>query len=1508
MAEMANTISVVELKRLRQEQGVKTSLDSVTPEVSDRLNTVSAIDRKKTTGTEVHHRNILSFLGEQIMTPEYRKHRSRLAEDPNGLYATPETGVIDKVGEYVRNAGYLWYSKTDTYQNDQKAKENVEAVEAVEVPDTILGHIGYAFKEGEYNPQTERMTRLFNISSDMEKNGLNKLISHNNPEIMQELRDTVLDRLDIANSGPNTAQTMFGENVYEGATVADMMAENLLAAGIGNLMSGGEGVSAAATAYETLIDATQKVSGVDRAEASGIVDDWVSKATTMITESAMELGDFTPEQTDNAQRMADPRGIIMPPMKAQPGKEYKEVYQSGITYPVVRAIAYFESSILNKANSMVMMAQLKQSMLEKVENPVIRAGVNGVLESMPFIGKNPLSQIDAATLDTLRTELDPVTGSLSVFTPGVMETRAFRSMEAKKKGMGYQILNEATEGAFDFAMFLTELWATRSIAMKTPLAPYISGNVGVGARLTERLSRTTPGGFTALTADKVIAATRVANTLRNAAFVGVNRAMSERGDFQTRAISGVLTAIYSSTPATTALLLRGMGYTGTGVVVPVLVDFLTNSIITTGVFYAPEYQRQGGMTDDFIAGAVVQGIFDLGMAASTRAFMASDKLVQSAMARDGKFYDMVKDANEGKDPINVLTGETMSKDEYITKKMQQRAKLESVQEVLDGLTRLYKEQATGDRAVEGTETPEVEVKGYRDPIVSRFQKLEEKIAGQKDKLYARLSETIDKKTALEDKLVAEERDQTGEVDLVATKKELSTLKAQETKTRNELDVIERKGQPTETEKPEAQPEGESQKSIDSRARRRILDIYKELKTVIKDEAKLTKEIDDLTMAGKTTKRLEGQRDELLNQIRDLQIERDAMLYTEGTPREVTLKEFERAQLESIDKQIKQFKKGLKAGADIAIKDIKAFQKYVNAVIQKSVGLTDKQKLGLTSLLKSVKNDKTLNKTLTKLWMRVDELRGENEKQMFIEASDRLLKKAKKAIENKKFDPDTAAAFMAAIKARKMQVTEVTEFGRSSAEMLLYDMSQLARIDLTKEQARAVYNDLVNIYNNGAATKAGMEAQRQARNETLIEAALTDIEGKDGPGPEMTRTEIDRVDRTPLRRRIVQWNRRWGGLMTDLTRRSDSKKGQSILERFTDMFAAERHAEGVKKKFNDARLDAYGKIFGLKNRYEIHKKTTQDLEDTYEVYRETVKKDKTTKEESIIPGKETMSRTVMRQRWMEWQQPEGKARLMKNSGFTEKTMEDIEKHLDVKDFELIRELRISYDKLYAEVNTIYREIEGKDLPYRTNYSPFIPVKDDKNNPDINMVELMQRAGQGRVDVGSKSPLKELTGLSTLSDLGDVFIYDRYVSDMSHYIGFAKTVRDAQTIFRDSRIREAITKRDGSGVLSNINTHLDAFAAGRIEAAQNGAFSSLHKYISRWYAGSLFMQPKRTAIQLLSGMLYLTEMPGKDFITGLFDLPRAAASGELEVILKTDYMLERGISSSRDMKLAADVIKE
>ncbi|MCK9324152.1 MAG: hypothetical protein M0P69_01510 [Bacteroidales bacterium] len=1517
---MMETISVEELDRLESAQGKVTPVSSgVTPEVADRLSTVSMVDRDNPDKETVRHKNMATFLGEKLMTPTYRRQRERLAQDTAGsMYAKPEMGIIDTVGEFLRDVGHAWYEKTDTAIRDRQAQ--AEAEEKIDVPKTVLGSIGYQAKEGEFSPLAERLVQYFNIENETEKKGLNTLLNHNEGRTLTDLRDMVAESLDLVNPDRQTSPTIFGDREYDPIDVPNLIAESLLASGVGSFISGEEGISVASSAFNTLVDIVQRTGGLGREEALELTGEWVSQATVMVSRNAAEIGEFTTDDLVNAQRRSDPRGIVMKPIDNVLTNEH---YQSGITYALARGAAYAESSIMNRIGTSVQLLKeggwrfegLDNVVLHPVQRELMDNVVKKVISGFP---DGLLTYKDAEALDRLIAELNPSTGSWAKFTPGVEETRAFRSLEARKKGLGASVANEVAEASFDLFCFLTEMSVVRGIAMKTPLGAYISGKPGMSARMAERYMRTAPGELTHLTADKVLRMTTVANTLRNAAFTGVNRALSTAGTFKDKMVAGGLTFLYTSTPATTGMALHKVGYTADNVLVPIAVDFLSNTIITTGVSYVPMYNEFGGFTDDFIVNASVQMMLDLGMSLSTRAFLRSDKVTESVITRDREAYRRAV----------ALKNETVAKvseDEYVSIKAKQRAKLESVQEVIDQWQEKVAREAKGKRAVPGTpdvNTDDIEVRGYRDPEVSRFRKREMKDAQRMGELYKQLSALIDKRSALTDEINRLEQDAQGakgkveggveakDPKIAELEKQITTIQGQETKIRNELDVLERKGIPDATEKPEPTPEGESQERIDSRARQRLLATHKELNDLVKQEKALNDEIEKKVAEGKSARSLEKKQDDLLNKIRNLQIEQEAMMFTEGTPREVTLEQFERAQLDSIEKQIKQFKAGLKAGEQLTRKDIRAFQSYVQSVVKLATGLTPKQKLALTRMASKVGNKEQLDKTLSEIWMKTDELKKENEKELFIKASDRLLEKAKKKIESKGFDPATAVLFREAIKLRKNQATEHTSFGQSALEMALYDITMLNRShDITAEQARAVYNDLEAIYNNGAATKEGMKQREKARNETLIKSALADIQGD---GPELVGGTDAQVKEgrkgTSLARKIILGSQRWGSLMIGLANRSSDPKGTSFIERFTDMFAAERHAQIVRKNYTDDKMDMFGRIFGTKNKNEVHDKVTKDLQDMVKITVDMVVKDPGSKEETIHPKSDEISRTVARQRWMEWQQPEGKKRLQKRSGYTEKTMEQIEDFLTAQDYDLMRELRIAYDRMYADVNVVYREVQGVDLPYRANYSPFVPMRMSDKEVELNVLEQLHVDAGKKVTVGGKSFLKEIGDISRLDTIGDVFLYDRYVADMSHYIGFAKTLKDVNTIFNDSRIQEAIVRRDGQKVLDTIRVHINTLSRGKLEASLNGLFSGVHRYISRWYIATLGLDAKRIAIQLLSAGLYLTEMSGKEFVTGMLDLPRAYATGEIEVITKNPYMLDRGVNPTRDMKMALDAIAE
>jgi len=799
-------ITLEDVQRYKQEQGnpppkEKSMGNTMTLEAVQRLTPTTTVDRDVKPDQPVRHKNMFFFLGDKLTTQTYRQEREKGATP--GIYVKPERGVIDKIGDYMRNVGYLWYKETDTYKREAEARQKEgEPKEDIDFPQTILGNMGFKVKEAKMSPVSNQMAKALGVEDKTEQQGLNRLLSHNDGEIIKSISDMVADELPIdlaaLDKDIKSVPTLFGDREYDGITIHNILAENLLATAVGDLMAGERGTQVAAEGHGVIANIIQNASGLGREESLALADKLVSSTADMLAENAADIGGFSQDDMRDAQQMSDPRGISMiPPDTTKP----QEVYQSGITYWGARTAAVVERSILAKAGAPVALAELKRDLLERTDSPVIHASLNTVAESVVH---NPLTHADAELLQTLKELFDPNTSPLVNFTPGVNETRAWRAMDAREKGKAAMVFNSIAESAFDFAAFLVEIMATRRIISLTPLKGLVQGVMPITAQATERLARTAPGGLTHLTVNNAMKAAQVSAQLRNAAFIGINRAMSTPGSFEERATAGLLSTLYASTPATTGLILGNLGYTGTGVALPIMLDFMSNSLITAAISYVPEYQRQGGFTDDFWTAAIPQAVFDLGMSLSTRAFSTAETTLKSQQAYDNKVFQEIQSRNGG-EAVMVGSEKAETSDKYHTLKVRQRAKHAEVRETLNSWREMIKEKTRGDRVIEGT--PDVEIiesRTYRDPEVSRFRKLGFKAKEKQAKLYARLSDVIDKTNDLQQRIDKTQADESAFPEtLQDLNKEMSTLKSQRTRLEKAINIMEGKGKPTDTARPDA---------------------------------------------------------------------------------------------------------------------------------------------------------------------------------------------------------------------------------------------------------------------------------------------------------------------------------------------------------------------------------------------------------------------------------------------------------------------------------------------------------------------------------------------------------------------------------------------------------------------------------------------------------------------------------------------------------------------------------
>lgn len=693
------------------------------------------------------------------------------------------------------------------------------------------------------------------------------------------------------------------------------------------------------------------------------------------------------------------------------------------------------------------------------------------------------------------------------------------------------------------------------------------------------------------------------------------------------------------------------------------------------------------------------------------------------------------------------------------------------------------------------------------------------------------------------------------------------------------------------------PEGTVTEAPDIAREGRLMELQQRLKANQKQETIQRRLIEERKKNEKPTKQEEQRLEKILKEQADIEVEQDIIRLRKtgnitGTI-DIKSKKYERIRLKYAQKQAQRFREGFLKGRKIAKSDIKSFQAYLTEMIDKATYLTDKQKVRYLKTVKSIQTETQFNKRLAFLETKLQEMQTENIKQTYIQAVDRLLKKVKKT---DKLDAETKAIIDKAVKLRRDDFASVTDFNLAETPdvetLILHNIAALNGLFVSAAQAKAAYENLADLFSLGRQHFENMRKARKQFYDNLIGQVLSELSGR--PADEIdleiqTGHEI-KIKNSPIKvlsNMMLMW-RNYPGLLTDLASDIETEPGESSVELIGDVWAATRTQEYVKQVSVAKLLDAYKTAFGLQTDAQVWQRIQEEENDTV-----------------TIPLKErtaVIDRMQARAKWMEWQQEEGRSKLENGNGFTEETIEVIEDFLTPGDIAFIQAQRELYDDLYGKVNPIFTSFKGLNLPYRDHYSHF--------TADISQIQegvesasvidyMLGEAGRGPA-VDSKSALKKLSGAKYgLAYKRDVFTMQKYISDMSHFIGFAKTVTMLEKVFKNPRVRKLIETQKGPEFYQQLREYIDIFASGRIDSNASAGWNWLKRMRLNFVKGVLAVKPTIGVKQLLSTVLYNEEMPTGKFIEGILDLPRAIKAGDLDPLINNSYMQSRGYRLERDL---------
>jgi hypothetical protein len=622
------------------------------------------------------------------------------------------------------------------------------------------------------------------------------------------------------------------------------------------------------------------------------------------------------------------------------------------------------------------------------------------------------------------------------------------------------------------------------------------------------------------------------------------------------------------------------------------------------------------------------------------------------------------------------------------------------------------------------------------------------------------------------------------------------------------------------------------------------------------------------------------------------------------------------------KQIQRFKEGYNAGRAIAKDDIKAFQTYLTKLTTEANYLTDKQKTRILATIKSTQTEGQFRKRLPELEMRIAEMEQANIKKTILTGINKIFEKSEgkgKGVHRRvKLDPDTQAVFdkLRAMKANPALTIEGFEpTGDLVFDLLANDLLTIESVFPTTEQLLTAYDNISSAYIYGVGKAKQQRAKYNKDLADKVDDVIFDLKSALKEKSEKVLTPDQKVKPQSffgLHRFLPGW-RTFPGLMRTLARATGQELGKSRLERITDTTKATRYTEAIRQEYMTQIQAKMKEIFNLKDDDAVRRRL-QDDTDSVITLRIEVPTQTTTDEEGatvVIRTEEqavTLNRLEARKRWMEWQSSEGRQRLERGNYFTEEHIKEIEEFLTEQDFAFIKYQRETYDALYARVNNVFRQLKGYNLPYRDFYTPFYSTTIDISGEHI--IDVMLGEANMRPSIDSKSALQPLSKKGTgLLPVNDLLAFDKYVMDMTHFIGWAKAATELKTIFGDSRVKNLIVQTSSENVLSRVEYLVDTLVRGSIQKVAGNTWAKIEKMRLNWVKGVLAANPKvGFPKQISSFLLYAAEMPSVDFVKGVMDLPRAIASGDIRVLVDNPFMTSRGYNFTRDLRMLKDMARE
>jgi hypothetical protein len=598
------------------------------------------------------------------------------------------------------------------------------------------------------------------------------------------------------------------------------------------------------------------------------------------------------------------------------------------------------------------------------------------------------------------------------------------------------------------------------------------------------------------------------------------------------------------------------------------------------------------------------------------------------------------------------------------------------------------------------------------------------------------------------------------------------------------------------------------------------------------------------------------------------------------------RDVERIAAQANKESIRALRRGFREGLRVAKASIKEAQTAIADLIQKSP-LAAKDKAKFLKTIKNIQTEEQFNKQLPRIQNRVMRLLMSERERTARDKIRTALKRAKPVKSGAKpvgkFTPDiqevldqARAAFfktengkitskpLSADEAKaKLDAALAEEMAGPEAELTNKILAIAAHDEsVSAEEMEEVFDELDSLAKFGRiAAKSRRVLRKFTTRDTTEKLSAAVTQGKDIDAIKTTGT-IARL--AMLKRNIVSdiggLNNAWDEILDIVF----NKKGVDAAAAIESLRVTRelQKAKGILRNWDRKLTRAAQKAFGLKSDRQVYNKLYEDNV-RHNLGKFTNKNGQTVELE--------YSTAESRKMWMEIQDDTISETYSHERGnaYTPEMVDAIFARLTPEDKAYAEKQLEIYREIYDEVNPVYREMYGVNLPFNPFYSP---IKRDKAANPLRAAEgFVEGSFLGdelyfrRIPSSLKSRVENVWPLQRQNDTG---VMHRHFHDMSHFIAMAEKMRHVNAVMTNARLRKEIEQFHGKSMVKQIDSFLKDMNTGYLIKGQTteAIFARAHRGFAK---AVLAIKPTIGLKQLTSYFIMSENIPLTKFIADNLD---------------------------------------